>query len=103
MHGTESPSPWVCRWTHLIAPGGTALDVACGAGRHLRWLQGTSSGLTGAAVWRSTAAQPHQHGVWIGADRAGRRRRQALRSRPSVHARRDVQPAATGLVASGVR
>jgi len=38
MHGTEAPSDWVRRWAHLIAPGGTALDVACGAGRHLRWL-----------------------------------------------------------------
>jgi SAM-dependent methyltransferase len=37
-----SPSDWVCRWTHLIAddrPGGpSALDLACGYGRHSRWL-----------------------------------------------------------------
>ncbi len=38
MHGTEAPSAWVRRWTHLIPPGATALDLACGAGRHLRWL-----------------------------------------------------------------
>jgi SAM-dependent methyltransferase len=38
MHGTENPSAWVQRWTHLIAPGSTVLDVACGAGRHMRWL-----------------------------------------------------------------
>ena len=25
------------RWSHLIAPGATVLDVACGAGRHARW------------------------------------------------------------------
>ncbi len=37
MHGTETPSPWVQRWSHLIASGGSVLDVACGAGRHLRW------------------------------------------------------------------
>ncbi|MCI5070625.1 class I SAM-dependent methyltransferase [Acidovorax sp.] len=54
MHGTESPSPWVCRWTHLIAPGGTALDVACGAGRHLRWLH--SQGIRVAGVDRSSEA-----------------------------------------------
>lgn len=47
MHGTESPSPWVCRWTHLIAPGGVALDVACGAGRHLRWLHSQGLGVVG--------------------------------------------------------
>ena len=37
MHGTEAPSPWVQRWSHLVQPGGTVLDVACGMGRHLRW------------------------------------------------------------------
>ncbi len=38
MHGKEAPSTWVQRWAHLIAPGGTVLDVACGWGRHMRWL-----------------------------------------------------------------
>lgn len=42
VHGTEAPSEWVCRWSHLIPdtrPGGPrALDVACGHGRHTRWL-----------------------------------------------------------------
>jgi len=47
MHGTESPSEWVRRWSHLIAPGATALDVACGAGRHLRWLRGLGHEVTG--------------------------------------------------------
>jgi SAM-dependent methyltransferase len=40
MHGTEAPSPWIARWSHLLAPGCTALDVACGAGRHMQWLAG---------------------------------------------------------------
>lgn len=34
---TEAPSPWVLRWARLIALG-PVLDVACGAGRHARWL-----------------------------------------------------------------
>jgi SAM-dependent methyltransferase len=34
MHGSEAPSPWVTRFAHLIAPGASVLDVACGAGRH---------------------------------------------------------------------
>lgn len=38
MHGTEAPSDWVRRWSPLAPPGSTALDVACGAGRHLRWM-----------------------------------------------------------------
>lgn len=36
-HGNEPPSAWVQRWSHLVAPGGSVLDVACGHGRHLRW------------------------------------------------------------------
>jgi SAM-dependent methyltransferase len=36
-HGTESPSAWVQRWSHLVTPGGVVLDVACGHGRHARW------------------------------------------------------------------
>ncbi len=31
-------SPWVERWAPLIRPGGEVLDLACGAGRHSRWL-----------------------------------------------------------------
>ncbi len=37
QHGTEPPSDWVRRWSHLVAPGGLVLDVACGHGRHARW------------------------------------------------------------------
>ncbi len=35
-----APSDWLLRWAHLIRPGGTVLDVACGSGRHVRWLAG---------------------------------------------------------------
>jgi SAM-dependent methyltransferase len=34
----DTPSAWVERWARLIAPGGRVLDVACGTGRHARWL-----------------------------------------------------------------
>ncbi len=36
-HGTEAPSAWVQRWSHLVPPGGRVLDVACGQGRHAYW------------------------------------------------------------------
>ena len=36
-HQGLAPSPWVVRWSHLVAPGGSVLDVACGSGRHMRW------------------------------------------------------------------
>lgn len=32
------PSPWVRRFAAAIAPGATALDLACGSGRHARLL-----------------------------------------------------------------
>jgi SAM-dependent methyltransferase len=46
-HGTESPSPWVERWSHLVPAGGAVLDVACGHGRHLRWFAGRGHPVTG--------------------------------------------------------
>ncbi len=36
-HALSAPSPWIARWSHLLAPGCTVLDVACGSGRHLQW------------------------------------------------------------------
>ena len=36
-HGSEAPSAWVQRWSHLVRPGGRVLDVACGQGRHAYW------------------------------------------------------------------
>ncbi len=36
-HGSQAPSAWVRRWSHLVPLGGPVLDVACGMGRHLRW------------------------------------------------------------------
>lgn len=37
-HSTLAPSPWIVRWSHLLEPAATVLDVACGSGRHMRWL-----------------------------------------------------------------
>lgn len=31
------PSAWVRRFGHLVPPGSTVLDLACGHGRHARW------------------------------------------------------------------
>ncbi|MEP6723438.1 MAG: class I SAM-dependent methyltransferase [Variovorax sp.] len=47
MHGSGAPSDWVERWSHLVPPGGTVLDVACGAGRHMRWFAGRGHAVTG--------------------------------------------------------
>jgi SAM-dependent methyltransferase len=41
------PSDWITRWAHLLAPGCTVLDVACGGGRHLAWLEQRGHAVTG--------------------------------------------------------
>ena len=40
QHEDLAPSAWVCRFAPLIAPGGRVLDLACGQGRHARYLAG---------------------------------------------------------------
>ena len=42
-----TPSPWVVRWSPLVAPGARVLDVACGRGRHLRWFASRDAVVTG--------------------------------------------------------
>lgn len=46
-HGHPAPSPWVRRFTPLIAPGASVLDLACGHGRHMRWLAAQGFRVTG--------------------------------------------------------
>jgi len=46
-HEIDSPSPWVCRWASLIRSGGRVLDVACGHGRHLRYLKSLGFAVVG--------------------------------------------------------
>ncbi|MFZ4478614.1 MAG: class I SAM-dependent methyltransferase [Rhodoferax sp.] len=48
------PSDWVLRWSHLVAPRGSVLDVACGHGRHMRWFAERGHPVTG--IDRSTEA-----------------------------------------------
>lgn len=55
MHGPGlAPSSWVTRWSHLVAPGGSVLDLACGSGRHVRWFAARGGVVT--AVDRDAAA-----------------------------------------------
>ncbi len=46
-HGLEPASRWVQRWTHLLAPNSTVLDIACGRGRHMQWFSGKGHQVTG--------------------------------------------------------
>jgi SAM-dependent methyltransferase len=53
-HGTGAPSPWLLRWAHLIPTGARVLDLACGQGRHARWLAARGAHVT--AIDRDAAA-----------------------------------------------
>ena len=48
-----SPSEWVTRWAERIAPDAQVLDLACGSGRHTRYL--AARGLRVCAVDRDAA------------------------------------------------
>ena len=61
MHGTEAASPWIERWAHLVPPGATVLDVACGHGRHARFFAQRGCRVTG--VDRDQAALRSVQGV----------------------------------------
>jgi SAM-dependent methyltransferase len=61
MHGNEEPSDWIVRWSHLVPPGGSVLDLACGRGRHLRWFAGRGHRVAG--VDRDAAALATLQGV----------------------------------------
>jgi len=53
-YGAALPSDWVVRWAPMIAPAGEVLDLACGAGRHTRFL--AAQGLRVCAVDRDAQA-----------------------------------------------
>jgi len=61
QHSQLAPSAWVCRFAPLIAPGGAVLDLACGEGRHARYLAGL--GYQVEAVDRDRAALDTLAGV----------------------------------------
>ncbi|HEU4459393.1 MAG TPA: class I SAM-dependent methyltransferase [Methylibium sp.] len=46
-HAGLAPSPWVLRWARGFGAPHTALDLACGHGRHLRWLAARGVRVTG--------------------------------------------------------
>jgi SAM-dependent methyltransferase len=53
-HAQATPSPWVVRFAHLVAPGARVLDVASGHGRHARFF--AQRGAQVLAVDRDAAA-----------------------------------------------
>lgn len=73
-HGPGTPSSWVQRWSHLVPAGGSVLDIACGAGRHMKWFAERGHAVTGidrspealraAAAFGSTILADIENGPW---------------------------------------
>ncbi len=61
LQSVSAPSEWVVRCAPLIRAGGRVLDVACGAGRHTRFL--IQAGFQVEAVDRDTSALASLAGV----------------------------------------
>lgn len=68
VHDLAAPSPWIERWAHLIPPQGTVLDVACGRGRHMRYLAQRGLRVTGVDRDGAALAVAASFGTVIEAD-----------------------------------
>ena len=65
---TLEPSPWIRRWTPLVTPGTTVLDVACGRGRHMRWFAARGHPVVGVDRNSALIAQLQDVGEVVHAD-----------------------------------
>ena len=68
MHTLAPPSPWVQRFAGLLKPGGSVLDVACGSGRHVRWLAAQGFTVTGVDRDADALATIDTQAEWVAAD-----------------------------------
>ena len=46
-HASLQPSPWISRFSPMVPPGASVLDVACGRGRHMHWFAQRGHPVTG--------------------------------------------------------
>ncbi len=71
---TGTASDWVQRWAHLIRPHGTVLDLACGHGRHMKFLAArghqvlgvdrSPEALSTAAAWGEVRQADIENEAW---------------------------------------
>lgn len=73
-HAQVQPSPWIWRFSPLVPPGASVLDVACGRGRHMRWFKQQGHAVTGvdrdaealalARTWGEAVQADIENGPW---------------------------------------
>jgi SAM-dependent methyltransferase len=68
-HAIAAPSPWVTRFAPLIGPG-QVLDLACGSGRHAKWLAGLGYSVLAVDRDETALAQAQASGPRIAVMRA---------------------------------
>lgn len=68
LHTNPQASEWVQRWTQLVKPDSTVLDVACGHGRHMHWFHERGHRVTGVDRSSEAGAVAAQWGKFISAD-----------------------------------
>jgi SAM-dependent methyltransferase len=69
MSSTSSlASKWLLRWPQAMRAGGTALDLACGSGRHVRHLAAAGMQVTGVDIDAGATAGLESHAEIINAD-----------------------------------
>ncbi len=71
MYADLPVSAWVARWAHLVPAQGAVLDVACGAGRHMRFFSEANHAVTGVDIADTAIKSAATWGAVIQADLEG--------------------------------
>ena len=64
----SAPSPWLVKWSHLIPTHASVLDLACGNGRHMKWLQRQGCSVLGVDRDEAALHMAQQFGEILCAD-----------------------------------
>ena len=68
VHAQTDASAWVIRWSHLLGNASKVLDIACGQGRHMKYLSSLGHNATGVDRSKEALAVASQWGETVLAD-----------------------------------
>lgn len=68
VHAQTDASAWVIRWSHLLGNASKVLDIACGQGRHMKYLSSLGHHATGVDRSKEALAAASQWGETVLAD-----------------------------------